>query len=428
MAKQDAPIEGIDEAAWATCLRVLHAAALSPEALPDREALERLAASIYKRARRERRKLDEAARREHDRALVEGVLAARSRDDHRPPEHAHEGPPPESNPPDARDGDTVPLQAGSRRCYVCRARYRELHRRYHLLCPGCAAFHEAKRAERLDLRGRRALVTGARVKIGHAVALRMLRDGAEVIATSRFADATRLAFERAPGFETFRDRLHVAAADFRDPRAAERLAADVAARFGSLDILVNNAAQTVIRPGEERLAGGDTVGPAEEEDRREVNGWTLHLGDVSAEELLDALHVNAAAPFLLTARLLPALRASRFADRYVVNVVGLDGQLDRPAKLGRHPHVNAGKAALNMLTRTSSEELAAHGIFMNSVDVGWVTHEGSWSTRANARARGFSPPLDAEDAAARICDPIARGLAGAPTSGRVWKDFHEAPW
>ncbi|MDI3285988.1 SDR family oxidoreductase [Polyangium sp. 15x6] len=411
MAKDNAPIEGVDAAAWETCLRVLRAAIERPAAMPDREALERLAARIYKRARKERRKVDAAGRREHDRGLLEEVLVAREN----------------GRALEVSGGDTVPLLAGSRRCYVCSALFRELHRRYHLLCPTCAAFHESKRAERLDLRGRRALITGARVKIGHATALRMLRSGAELIATSRFAAAARRVFERAPDFEEWRDRVHVLSADFRDPRQAERLAAEVTARFGSLDILVNNAAQTVLRPEEGRLAAGDVESVAEE-DRREVNGWTLHLEDVSAEEILDVMHVNAAAPLLLTARLLPALRASRHHDRYVVNVVGLDGQLERPMKLARHPHVNAGKAALNMLTRTCSEELSGLGIFMNSVDVGWVTHEGAWSVRHRMRAQGFAPPLDTEDAAARICDPIARGLAGAPVFGRVWKDFHEGTW
>jgi NAD(P)-dependent dehydrogenase (short-subunit alcohol dehydrogenase family) len=39
----------------------------------------------------------------------------------------------------------------------------------------------------------------------------------------------------------------------------------------------------------------------------------------------------------------------------------------------RHPHTNMAKAALNMLTRTSAEDLAkTHRIFMNSVDTGWI--------------------------------------------------------
>jgi NAD(P)-dependent dehydrogenase (short-subunit alcohol dehydrogenase family) len=41
----------------------------------------------------------------------------------------------------------------------------------------------------------------------------------------------------------------------------------------------------------------------------------------------------------------------------------------------RHPHTNMAKAALNMLTHTSSGTLAKDGIFMNAVDTGWVTDE-----------------------------------------------------
>ncbi len=412
------PRDPIDPDALAVCLRVLRAVVEAPAQAAAGEELERLAARIYKRARKQRRRIGASERQAEDRAVLEQVLTAREQG------VAFE----ESDEEDLEDeaSDVVRLRAGSRRCYVCRSRYRDLHVRYHLLCPECAAIHEQKRAERLDLSGRRALVTGARVSIGHATALRLLRDGAEVIATSRFPEAAARAFERAPGSEAMRDRLHVLGADFRDPREAERLAERVSARFGSIDILVNNAARTVDRAEDEQLAAGEV--DASVEDLREANAWTMRLGDVTAEELLEVLHVNAAAPFLLTARLLPALRSARAGDRYVVNVVGLDGQLDRKFKRPIHPHVNASKAALNMLTRTSAPELAADGIFMNSVDVGWVTHEGGSSTRRRAREAGFLPPLDAEDAAARICDPIARGLAGAPVFGRMWKDFREAGW
>jgi NAD(P)-dependent dehydrogenase (short-subunit alcohol dehydrogenase family) len=86
------------------------------------------------------------------------------------------------------------------------------------------------------------------------------------------------------------------------------------------------------------------------------------------------------------------------------------------------------KAALNMITRTSADDYARDGISMNSVDVGWVTQEGAYSTRLRMRAQGFVPPLDEVDGAARIYDPIVLGLGGRRDFGRFFKDYRPAAW
>ncbi|GAA2589298.1 hypothetical protein GCM10010435_79830 [Winogradskya consettensis] len=117
---------------------------------------------------------------------------------------------------------------------------------YHALCPECAGLHRRYRDARTDLTGRRALVTGGRVKIGFQVALKLLRDGAEVMVVTRFpADAGRR-FEGEPDAAAWLPRLRIIGADLRDPRQV----LEVADRAGEhrLDILINNAAQTVRRP------------------------------------------------------------------------------------------------------------------------------------------------------------------------------------
>ena len=63
-------------------------------------------------------------------------------------------------------------------CYVCKQKYTLIHHFYDQLCPTCAAFNFAKRTELADLRGRVALLTGGRVKIGYQAGLKLLRAGA----------------------------------------------------------------------------------------------------------------------------------------------------------------------------------------------------------------------------------------------------------
>ena len=60
-------------------------------------------------------------------------------------------------------------------CYVCKQDYTTLHHFYDQLCPPCAEFNFRKRTELADLRGRVALLTGGRVKIGYQAGLKLLR-------------------------------------------------------------------------------------------------------------------------------------------------------------------------------------------------------------------------------------------------------------
>ena len=126
---------------------------------------------------------------------------------------------------------------------------REVDAFYHQLCPDCAAFSHAKRDARTDLTGRSALLTGGRAKIGMYIALRLLRDGAHTTITTRFPrDAVRR-FSSLPDAADWLHRLRVVGIDLRDPAQVIRLA-DAVAERGPLDILINNAAQTVRRsPG-----------------------------------------------------------------------------------------------------------------------------------------------------------------------------------
>jgi NAD(P)-dependent dehydrogenase (short-subunit alcohol dehydrogenase family) len=366
----------------------------------------------------------------------------------------------------------MPTLRGSRHCYICKATYRRVDAEYHMLCPACAAENIARRHQRCDLTGRRAMLTGGRVKIGFHTALKLLRDGAEVLVTTRFPRDAARRYAAVPDAADWIDRLWIHGVDFLDLPEVLDLVETVRNRWGTLDILVNNAAQTITRPPEyhrearaaeaaplaDRAAavvvtGGSRripraiSGPAgidldlhgwfpagardetgEPLDLRPSNSWVLRVEEVSPREWLEVHVVNAFVPFLLSAHLKPLLLHSPRPDRYVVQVSAMEGSFARERKTARHPHTNMAKAGLNMLTRTVAEEYAADGIFMSSVDTGWVTDERPHASKLEHRTSGFRPPLDVIDGAARVYDPIVRGVHGDPVYGVFLKDYRQVAW
>ena len=85
-----------------------------------------------------------------------------------------------------KEGEEKRLLHHARSCYICKVRFHELHFFYDQLCPHCAELNYRKRLQTADLTGKVAVLTGARVKIGYRVALKLLRAGATLIATTRF--------------------------------------------------------------------------------------------------------------------------------------------------------------------------------------------------------------------------------------------------
>jgi NAD(P)-dependent dehydrogenase (short-subunit alcohol dehydrogenase family) len=134
----------------------------------------------------------------------------------------------------------------ARGCYVCKQRYVDVDAFYHQLCPGCAERNRARREARTDLRDRRALLTGGRAKIGMYIALRLLRDGAQTTITTRFPRDAARRFAAIDDSAGWLHRLRIVGIDLRNPAQVVALADEIAAE-GPLDILINNAAQTVRR-------------------------------------------------------------------------------------------------------------------------------------------------------------------------------------
>jgi len=352
-----------------------------------------------------------------------------------------------------------------RNCYVCKAKFTELHFFYDTMCKPCGDLNYQKRFQTADLTGQVALMTGSRLKIGYHCTLMMLRAGATVIATTRFPVDSAIRFAKERDYCDWKDRLHIHGLDLRHTPSVELFCSYIQQTYSRLDILINNAAQTVRRPpgfyahmmDKERMpvhehspqvqhllashtaclqrisnvvssvegdhgntnnnnasltttaaaaVTWDTTNPGiglrasaqlsqipyqydgssnnsalqnaqlfpkgqldvdlQQVDLRTTNSWRLKLGEVSTMELLEVQLVNAIAPFVLCNRLAPMMKQQNTGKKHIVNVTAMEGKFYRFSKEPRHPHTNMAKAALNMLTHTSSGELAKHGISYNT--------------------------------------------------------------
>ncbi|MGO2052520.1 SDR family NAD(P)-dependent oxidoreductase [Glutamicibacter sp. 287] len=486
------------EAELETALKVLGMVHRLPSEDERHIAVRRATSNMFKAAKRHRKSQKRAEITAADRAVIERTATGS---------------------PHRLDDETLGLDLSSsaaeqsageylrpRGCYICKQRYTTVDAFHHYLCPACAAQGRERRDARADLSGRRALLTGGRAKIGMHIALRLLRDGAHTTITTRFPrDAVRR-FAAIEDSADWMHRLRIVGIDLRDPAQVISLADRVAAE-GPLDILINNAAQTVRRttnsyqhlieaehqqlPAElEFVRGGPelwgeanpptehpkalasafrledsallapaahaqydaqalaelamTAGSATLEkiatgtaidagglvpDVVTENSWTQILGDVDALEMLEVQLCNVTAPFLLASRLRPALAASDAHRKYIVNVSAMEGQFSRRYKGAGHPHTNMAKASLNMLTRTSAEEmLATDRILMSAVDTGWITDERPHDSKVRMVAEGWHAPLDLIDGAARVYQPIVDGERGIDLYGCFLKDYEPSPW
>ncbi len=494
----------IDPEDLETTLRVIGELDRLPTEHPDSITVQQAAAGLYKSVRK-RRKLEKRRQvLEHDAKITaRTATAAPGRID-----DETEGLPLVSEAKGATAGTLLEPRA----CYICKQDYRVVDAFYHQLCPDCAAFNHARRDARTDLTGKRALLTGGRAKIGMYIALRLLRDGADTTITTRFPNDAVRRFRAMEDSDEWFERLHIVGIDLRDPGQVVDLADSVAAR-GPLDILINNACQTVrrtpeayapliqaeleelepgpvpdletfARHGEHHLepahrdapgnrwvgkrAEGEEIRPTTDvashwaptphaitamaltagsadfdlvdtgraidagglvPDQVDTNSWIQRVNEVDPIELLEVQLCNMTAPFILIGRLRQAMADSPASRTYVVNVSAMEGQFSRGYKGPGHPHTNMAKAALNMLTRTSAQEmLETDGILMTAVDTGWITDERPHPMKKRLAEDGFHAPLDLVDGAARVYDPIIRGESGEDVHGVFLKDYRASPW
>ncbi len=177
------------------------------------------------------------------------------------------------------------------------------------------------------LAGKAALVTGAAQGIGLAIARALVEAGASVL----LADVD-VAVEQAAASIGTRSAARIV--DVRDEDALAAAADDVIARFGSLDIMVNNAALTIAKP----------------------------VWDIPAAEWDDVMAVNLRGVFFGCRVAGRHMRAQSFGR--IINLTSLAGQRGG-AVAGAH--YSASKAGIIALTKCFAQELAGDGVTVNAI-------------------------------------------------------------
>lgn len=135
-----------------------------------------------------------------------------------------------------------------RNCYVCKTLFTKLHHFYDTMCTECGDFNYAKRFQTTELKGQVAVITGSRLKIGYHITLMLLRAGATVVATTRFPADSAIRFAKEEDFTQWGHRLKIHGLDLRHIPSVEIFCNYIEQKYDRLDILINNAAQTVRRP------------------------------------------------------------------------------------------------------------------------------------------------------------------------------------
>ncbi len=229
----------------------------------------------------------------------------------------------------------------------------------------------------LGLRGKAVLVTGSSKGIGRAIALAFAREGCQVAINGRHAPELEAAADqvRAQG-----GTVHSVVADVTEAEGARLTVVETVRRFGSIDVLVNNAG------GVGRFAGFD---------------------ELTDEDWLDVFRLNVLSAVRVTRAALPYMQKQKWGR--IINISSESGTQPDPIM----PHYNASKSALNSLTKSLSKAYGKDGILVNTVSPAFVrTPLVEEMLQQQARTRGVSVD-EAEQILLREFRPnIVLGRAG----------------
>lgn len=138
------------------------------------------------------------------------------------------------------------------KCYMCKKfiQDNEKHMCYNTMCISCGNKNFLKRNIIKNYNGKIAIVTGGRIKIGYYTALQLLRCNVRVVTTTRFAYDALCRYKAENDFDKWKHNLEIYQIDFRSLYHVVEFVNDIKRKYPQIDILINNAAQTIRRKKE----------------------------------------------------------------------------------------------------------------------------------------------------------------------------------
>ena len=443
---------------WEACIKVLSALKDDPFNNPDNQLVSGLITKVYKTARKVHNKKVMAKANAQDKFILKSSVISTKALNNTSLFHDES----------FSDNQEYQVLNTPRNCYSCNGSYQRVHFFYSRLCPTCAELNYNMRFVSGNLTNRSALITGGRVKVGYATALKLLRAGANVTVTSRFPAKALENYSKASDYDQWKNNLTVYGLDLRNLKDVESFLSYFKSNHSTLDILINNAAQTIKYDdayylpvvdeemrllekysGYKKLIANQS--PVLEKvplieldrkfddfqlnrfgqpvDNRTKTSWNSTLEEISVYELLEVNLINQISPYILIKDLMPLMKQSEFEQTFIINVTSSEGQFSYHNKTIFHPHTNMTKAALNMMTRTSAKAFENDNILMYAVDVGWISTGAKEELRKKQFEAGYIPPLDSVDGAARIMNPIYMALNKTPIlTGTLLKNYKIEEW
>jgi 3-oxoacyl-[acyl-carrier protein] reductase len=225
---------------------------------------------------------------------------------------------------------------------------------------------------RLQLEGKVALVTGAARGIGFGIAKRFAEEGCQLIINDIDASALKIAQSK---FADSGHTVHAIVADVSGADAVKQMFAETAARFGGVDLLVNNAAVVTGRR------------------------W---LGKISEDFFDRVLRVNIKGVFLCSRA--AAVQMAGRGGGAIVNLSSVGGARAFRAQV---PYVTS-KGAIEAQTRALALDLAPYHIRVNAVGPG-MTRTETWDSLSpeEVERRAHIPPLGRPGSPADIAGAVA---------------------
>ncbi len=340
-------------------------------------------------------------------------------------------------------------------CYICKKYYNDsiYIENYENLCVECGIENFYNLNLRADLNGLTFLVTGGRVKIGYVTALKLLRNGASVIATTRYPNFAMSNYQSESDYDKWKEKLIIMECDFTKLKEIYSLL-DILKEY-KINGIINNACQTIKQSKDYY----DTVNLIETElkaniiqnnsiqlyksdrtilmntiynnsiqlyntgktifkdikDNLKESSWTQKIEEVTQEEIVEATLINQVVPTLLINKLKPNL----IKPKFIINVTSLEGMFNH-VKTDKHLHTNMCKAAMNMMIRTLNED-SDKDLYVYAINPGYVSG-------VLPQNHKYQVPL--EDGASRITYPIIKHMNGE-TLGKEYllmSNYKPTPW